>query len=91
MRFPHDGAVIVDDGNLAVWIHSAELGRVQSAEPPTRLNMLVWQFEFFNQPHYLLQIERTAAPPDCQHMVSPLRAAPRITCQTRSEVNGMST
>jgi hypothetical protein len=50
-------------------IHREEIRQVESAELAAGVDMLVRQFKLANQPHDFLDIERTAPPPDFQHVV----------------------
>ena len=62
-----DCITIRDDGNAAMRIHGEESRRIESAERAAGIDMLVRQFELADQPHHLLDVERTAPSPHLQH------------------------
>jgi hypothetical protein len=68
MRFPHDGAVIVDDRNTTMRVHGRELGRIEAAESTASFDMPMREPELTDKPHELLHIEGTASSPDGQHL-----------------------
>jgi hypothetical protein len=70
VRFPNDRAGVVDDGKTAMWVHCPELRRIQAAKFSAGLDVSVIKTQLADQPHHLLEIERTAPSPDRQHEAS---------------------
>jgi hypothetical protein len=74
MRFPNDRAIVVDDGNAAMWVHCPEFGRVEAAEPTAGFDVPMFNAQLADQPHDFLEVERAPPSPDCQHVKrSPVR------------------
>jgi hypothetical protein len=48
--------------DAAMRIHRQEAGRIEPAEAAAGVDMLMHQSEFADQPHHLLDVERTARP-----------------------------